>query len=81
MVKHKQSTFERLHNGKLQWNRKERRELEHLFPSWKQTGAESEVSQGRAFAARRPQGRSEAQSLDLPPALHRLRRKKWETQA
>ena len=33
MVKHKQSTFERLHNGKLQWNRKERRELEHLFPS------------------------------------------------
>ena len=81
MAKHKQSTFERLRNGKLQWNRKERRELEHRFPSWKQTGAGSEVSQGRAFAARRPQGRSEAQSLDLSPALRTLRRKKWGTKA
>ena len=48
------------------------RELEHRFPSWKQTGAGSEVSQGRAFAARRLQGRSEALSLDLPPALRTL---------
>jgi hypothetical protein len=28
MSKHKQSTFERLRNGKVQWNRKERREVE-----------------------------------------------------
>ena len=28
MAKHKQSTFERLRNGKLRWNRKERREVE-----------------------------------------------------
>ena len=28
MAQHKQSTFERLRNGKLRWNRKERREVE-----------------------------------------------------
>jgi hypothetical protein len=81
MAKHKQSTFERRRNGKLQWNRKEQRELEHLFPSWKQTGAGVRSVKAARFAARRPQGRSEAQSLDLPPVLHSLRRKKWETQA
>jgi len=81
MVRHKQSTFERLCNGKLQWNREEWRELEHRFPSWKQTGAGSEVSQGRAFAARRLQGRSEALSLDSPPALRTLPAEKMETQA
>jgi hypothetical protein len=33
MAKRKQSTFERLRNGKLQWNRKQRRELEHRLNS------------------------------------------------
>ncbi len=33
MAKHKQSTFERLRNGKLQWNRKERREVERRLNS------------------------------------------------
>src|SRR5208283_2694105 len=33
MAKHKQSTFERLRNGKLLCNRKERRELEHRLNS------------------------------------------------
>lgn len=28
MAQHKQSTFERLRDGKLRWNRKERREVE-----------------------------------------------------
>ena len=33
MAKRKQSTFERLRNGKLQWNRKERREVERRLNS------------------------------------------------
>jgi transposase len=33
MAKHKQSTFERLRNGKLHWNRKERREVERRLNS------------------------------------------------
>src|SRR5579863_5204702 len=44
----------------------------HFFLAGSNTGAEREASQGRAFCARRVSGRSEAQSLDWPPALRTL---------
>ena len=47
-----------------------------FFPSWKQTGAERESGQARAFFARRAQ--SEAERLDAAPELRTLSAKKWE---
>jgi hypothetical protein len=38
-----------------------------------------EVGQGRAFCARRASGRSEAESLDEPPALRKIGRGKMES--